>query len=147
VIELREPYLLNGHTVFIDNWFTSPSLFINLEKKKNKCSWDSKSLPQKHARAVQVNKKGETKVVYSHKMMLLQWMDRKPVTILSTCYDDVEMTNTSKINRKTNMPDIKPKVVTDYNSMNAVDKQDQLSSFPVMRKYSKGYKKKSFYMM
>ena len=37
---------------------------------------------------------------------------------------------------------VKPKVVIDYNSMNAVDKQDQqLSSFPVMRKYSKGYKK------
>ena len=41
--------------------------------------------------------KGKTKVVYSHKMMALQWMDRKTVTILSTCHDDVEMTNTSKI--------------------------------------------------
>jgi hypothetical protein len=87
--------------------------------------------------------KSETKVVYSHKMMALQWMDRETDTILSTFHDDVEMTNTSKINRKTNMPVIKPKVVIDYNSsMNAVDKQDQqLSSFPVMRKYSKGYKK------
>jgi len=47
------------------------------------------------------------------------------------------------------MPVIKPKVVIDYNnSMNAVDKQDQqLSSFPVMRKYSKGYKKMFFYMI
>jgi len=54
----------------------------------------------------------------------------------------VEMTNTSKMNRKTNMPVIKPKVVIDYNnSMNTVDKQDQqLLSFPLMRKYSKGYK-------
>jgi hypothetical protein len=86
--------------------------------------------------------KGETKVVYSHKMMALQWMDRKPVTILSTRHDDVEMTNMGKINRKTNLPVIKPKVVIDYNnSMNAVDKQDQqLSSFPVMHKYAKGYK-------
>jgi hypothetical protein len=74
-------------------------------------------------------------------MMALQWMDRKPVTILSTCHD-VEMTNTTKINRKTKMPVIKPKVVIDYNnSMNAVDKQDQLSSLPVMRRYAKGYKK------
>jgi hypothetical protein len=89
--------------------------------------------------------KGETKV-YSHKMMALQWIDRKPVTILSTYHDDVGMTNTGKINRKTNIPIIKPKVVIDYNnSMNAVDKQDhQLSSFPVMRKYAKGYEKKYF---
>ena len=87
-------------------------------------------------------KKGEIKVVYSHKMMALQWMDRKPVTMLSTCHDYVEMTNTGKINRKTNMPVIKPKVVIDYNSMNAVDKKDQqLSSFPAMRRYAKGYKK------
>jgi hypothetical protein len=56
-------------------------------------------------------------------MMALQWMDRKPVTILSTCHDDVEMKNTGKINGKTNMPVIKPNVVIDYNtSMNAVDK-------------------------
>jgi hypothetical protein len=70
--------------------------------------------------------KGETKVVYSHKLMALQWMDRKPVTILSMCHNDVGMINTGKINRKTKMPVIKPKVVIDYNnSMNAVDKQDQ----------------------
>ena len=87
--------------------------------------------------------KGEIKVVYSHRMMALKWMDRKPVTMLSTCHDDVETTNMGKINGKTNMPVIKPKVVIDYNnSMNAVDKQDQqLSSFPIMRRYAKGYKK------
>jgi hypothetical protein len=28
VIELMEPYLQNGHTVFMDNWYTSPSLFL-----------------------------------------------------------------------------------------------------------------------
>jgi hypothetical protein len=93
--------------------------------------------------------KGVTKVVYSHKMMALQWMDRKPVTILSTCHYHVGMTNMGKINRKTNMPVIKPKVVIDYNnSMNAVDKQDQQpSSFPVMRKYAKGYRLVFFYVI
>jgi hypothetical protein len=93
--------------------------------------------------------KGGTKVLYSHKMMALQWMDRKPVTILSTFHYHVGMMNTGKINRKTNMPVIKTKAVIDYNSsVNAVDKQfQQLSSFPVMRKYAKGYKKIFFYMI
>jgi hypothetical protein len=92
--------------------------------------------------------KGEAKVVYSEKMVALLWMDRKPVTILSTCHDDVGMKNTGKIDRKTNVPVIKPKALLDYNNcMNAVDKQDQpLSSFPVLRKYAKGYKKIFFYM-
>jgi hypothetical protein len=93
--------------------------------------------------------KDETNVVYSHKMMALQWMDRKTVTLLSTCHDDVAMETTGKINRKTNMPVIKPEAVLDYNNcMNAVDKQhQQLSYFPVMRKYAKGYKKVFFYMI
>jgi hypothetical protein len=57
-------------------------------------------------------------------------------------HNDVGMINTGKINRKTKIPVIKPKVVIDYNnSMNAVDKQDQqLPSFPVIRKYAKDYK-------
>jgi polysaccharide deacetylase 2 family uncharacterized protein YibQ len=86
-------------------------------------------------------RKVETKVVYSQMMMALQWMDRKPVTILSTCHDDVGMKNTGKITRKTNMPVIKRKAVLDYNNcMNAVDKQDQqLSAFPVMRKATRKY--------
>jgi hypothetical protein len=81
-------------------------------------------------------------VVNGQQMMALQWMDRKTVTILSTFHDDVGMTSTGKINRKTNMTVIKHKVVTDYNtSMNSVDKQDQhLSSFPVTPRYAKGYK-------
>jgi hypothetical protein len=79
VMELMEPYLQNGHTVFIDNWFTSPSLFLNLAEKKTNAVGtvrvDRKNMPQQF----QVNKmgKGETKVVYSHKMMALQCMDRK----------------------------------------------------------------------
>jgi hypothetical protein len=36
VIELMEPYLQNRHTVFIDNWYTSPSLFLHLAGKKKK---------------------------------------------------------------------------------------------------------------
>jgi hypothetical protein len=90
--------------------------------------------------------KGETKVLYSHKMMALQWMDSKPVTILSMCHYHLGMTDMGKINRKTNIPVIKLKVVIDYNnSMNAIDKQDrQMSSFPVMSKYAKGYKKNIF---
>jgi hypothetical protein len=56
VVELMKPYLQNGHTVFKDNWYTSPSLFLNLAGQ-NKCSRDSKNQPEKHATAVQGNKK------------------------------------------------------------------------------------------
>jgi hypothetical protein len=73
-----EPHLQNGHTVFIDNWFTSPSLFLNLAGKKKTNAVGTvrvnrKNMPQQFR---------STKMVYSRKMMALQWMDRKTVTIL-----------------------------------------------------------------
>jgi hypothetical protein len=151
VIELLEPYLQHGHTVFMGNWYISLSLFLKLGGKKTNAVGtvrvNRKNMPQQF-KSTKMGK-GETKVVYSHKMMALQWIDRKTATILSTCHDDVAMEKTEKINRKTNMPIIKPKVVIDYNSsMNAVDKQDQqLSSFPVKRRYAKGYKNMFFYVM
>jgi hypothetical protein len=49
--------------------------------------------------------KGEIKVVYSHKMMALHWMDRKTVTILSTFYDDVEMTR-RRVKPDTSVPSV-----------------------------------------
>jgi hypothetical protein len=114
VMDLMEPYLQNGHTVFVDNWFSSPSLFLNLaEKKPMQLGQQESTAKTCHSSLIKKMGKGERKVVYSHKMMALLWMHRKPVTILFTCHDDVEMTNTRKMNRKTNMPVIKPKVVID----------------------------------
>jgi hypothetical protein len=59
------------------------------------------------------------------------------------------MTPTGKTDRKTKTPIQKPQAVIDYNnSMNAVDRQDQqLSSFPLMRRYSQGHKKILVYLM
>lgn len=37
---LMKPYLKKGHKLFIDNWYTSPSLAMFLYKKKNKCHWN-----------------------------------------------------------------------------------------------------------
>ena len=79
-----EPYLQNGHTVFIDNCYTSPSLFLTLAGKKTNAVGtvrvNRKNMPQQ-LKPTKMGK-GETKVVYSHKMMAVQWMDRKPVTVV-----------------------------------------------------------------
>jgi aminoglycoside N3'-acetyltransferase len=41
-------------------------------------------------------KKGETVVLFSHKLMALKWMDKKEVNVLSTIHADVNMTPTGK---------------------------------------------------
>jgi hypothetical protein len=46
-------------------------------------------------------KTGELLVLYSHQLMALQWIDRKPVNMLSTFHQDLEMTPTGKTDRKT----------------------------------------------
>jgi hypothetical protein len=47
--------------------------------------------------------------------MALQWIDRKPVNMLTTFNQDSKMTPTGKTDRKTKTPIVKPKAVQDYN--------------------------------
>nr|XP_050024245.1 piggyBac transposable element-derived protein 4-like [Dermacentor andersoni] len=94
-------------------------------------------------------KKGECKTSFSHGIMAMQWKDRKPITLLSTCHREADIIDTGKRRHKGNEPVPKPRVVQDYNKgMGGVDRQDQqLASFPIMRRYAKGYKKIFFYVL
>lgn len=45
VMTLLEPYLEQGHTVFVDNWYASPALFTKLENHKtNACGTVKKTV-------------------------------------------------------------------------------------------------------
>ncbi|XP_065309952.1 piggyBac transposable element-derived protein 4-like [Dermacentor albipictus] len=68
--------------------------------------------------------------------------------MLSTCHSSTDLTDTGKKGRKNGLPVLKPQVVIDYNrGMGGVDSEDQqLASFPIMRRYAKCYKK-IFYIM
>jgi hypothetical protein len=50
VMNLMEPYLDKGHTVFVDNWYTSPSLFISLTERQTNAvgtvSMTRKNMPE-----------------------------------------------------------------------------------------------------
>ncbi|XP_069987688.1 piggyBac transposable element-derived protein 4-like [Penaeus vannamei] len=76
-------------------------------------------------------------------MLALQWLDKRPVTMLSTVHTS-EMV-ALPLNRQ-GIQRIKPKVVTDYNNgMKGIDFSDQLSgSYKSTRKTIKWYKKKYF---
>jgi len=75
-------------------------------------------------------------------MLALQWLDKRPVTMLSTVHTSEMVAlppNRQGIQR------IKPKVVTDYNNgMKGVDYSDQLSGSYNTRKTIKWYKKNIF---
>ena len=76
-------------------------------------------------------RKGEIKALYSGRLMVLKWKDKKDVHMLSTIHD----ASTKEVG-STNAPKVKPKVCCDYNdTMSGVDLSDAfLSAYPSSRK-------------
>uniref|UniRef100_A0A1B6FUY6 PiggyBac transposable element-derived protein domain-containing protein n=1 Tax=Cuerna arida TaxID=1464854 RepID=A0A1B6FUY6_9HEMI len=148
ILEMSSHLLNEGRIIFMDNWYSSPLLYQRLLEQKTfavgtvRCN--RKNFPKEVA--TQKLSKGELTFMSCNNVLCLKWQDRKTVSMLSTVHstpDYVEVTSQRGKKR------LKPIVVHDYNqSMCGVDKEDEkLSSFPVMRRYSKGYKKLFFYLM
>ncbi|XP_063233662.1 piggyBac transposable element-derived protein 4-like [Bacillus rossius redtenbacheri] len=152
VMKLMEPYQGVGHTLFVDNWYSSPKLFEELHNHGTNAvgtvRHNRNNMP-KDTEFKQKLHRGESMIRYSESMSVVKWMDKKPVLVLSTCNSEIDYAMTKKVDRKTKMAVMKPRVVINYNTwMGGVDKQDQqLASFPNMRRYVKGYKKVFFYVM
>ena len=142
VSTLMAPYLGKGHSLYIDNWYTSPQLAMFLHSHQtNMCgtvrpNW--RGLPQLTKKL----KKGEVEALHNNTMMALKWKDKREVFMLTTMHTD-EMIDTEKIDRETKRPVRKPACVVDYNKkMGTVDRTDMmLSSIKSVRKTVKWYKK------
>ncbi|XP_040071775.2 piggyBac transposable element-derived protein 4 [Ixodes scapularis] len=150
VIDLVGDRLGNGHTIYTDNWYSSPLLFLHIKEAGSNAVGTvrvhRKNMPQE-LKKIKLQK-GDCRSLFSRGLMAVTWQDKKPVTLLSTSHDATNLTDTGK-QRKDNQPILKPQVVLDYNrGMGGVDREDQqLASFPIMRRYAKGYKKIFFYVM
>ncbi|KAK8771667.1 hypothetical protein V5799_010397, partial [Amblyomma americanum] len=136
VIDLLEKRLPDGHTVFMDNWYSSPLLFRHLKEAGSNAvgtvRLQRKNMPKDFKAKLQ---KCECKSLFALGIMALTWQDKKQVTMLSTCHSSTDLTDTGKKGRKNGLPALKPQVVIDYNrGMGGVDREDQqLASFPIMR--------------
>lgn len=148
ILDMSSDLLNEGRIIFMDNWYSSPLLYEKLLGHKTYAVGTVRSNRKNFPKEVAQQKlsKGELTFMASKNILAVKWQDRKPVTMLSTyheCPDYVEVT--SQRGKKS----LKPNVVNEYNqSMCGVDKEDEkLSSFPIMRRYCKGYKKIFFYLM
>lgn len=148
VTTLIEPYLNRGHSLFVDNYYSSPKLFSFLHNRKtNACGTVRKN--RKHLPKLEKKLKiGETESSHTNSLLAIKWLDRREVYMLTTMHDD-SMKKCDKINYKTKENILKPKCVIDYNgNMGAVDRSDLLlSSLSVMRKSVKWYKKLFFHFV
>lgn len=75
------------------------------------------------------------------------WQDKRQVNLISTMHDTTEA-ESGKVNRATNEPILKPKLILEYNkNMGGVDCSDMVTnSYAAMRKSVKWYKKLVFHL-
>lgn len=148
VMKLMTPYLDKGHSLYTDNFYTSPSLSLFLfDRKTNTCGTvrqNRKGMPDLKKKL----KKGEVIWKNSEKLLALKWKDRRDVTMLSTMHEN-QIVTLPKLDRITGDNIKKPLCVLDYNAkMGAVDRSDMLiSSIDSMRKNIKWYKKLFFHIL
>jgi hypothetical protein len=147
VMTLMKPYLNKGHSLFPDNWYTSPRLFEKLhEFKTGACGTLRKNRigPVKFSQLT----KGDFDYNNTNILMALKWQDKREVIMLSTIHKP-KMIPTRKNDWKTQKVIVKPECVIDYNeNMSSVDKTDmQISFIECVRKIFKWYKKFFFNLL
>lgn len=143
VTTMLSDYLGKGHRLFVDNWYTSPTLFDFLHKNKtNACGTvraNRKDMPKFGNEKM---KRGEVKALNSNNLMAMKWRDKRDVIMLTNIHSDA-MIVTDKIDFSTGENKIKPEAVLEYTkNMGAVDKVDRILGFAdSSRKSLKWYKK------
>lgn len=147
VTTLMKDYFGKGHTMWTDNWYSSPDLFKHLHDNiTNACGTVRKN--RKNMPKFRKLKKGEVESKNNSSLLAIKWHDRREVHMLTTLHND-SFAPTGKFNRQTGEPIQKPSCVIQYNKcMGSVDKADMmLSTLSCMRKSIKWYKKVAFHII
>lgn len=148
VTTLLGPYLNKGHCLFIDNWYSSPSLFTYLHlNKTNACGTvrtDRMGMPQFEDEL----RVGEREVMNDGTNLVVRWIDKRQVVMITNEHED-EVVRTHKVDYKTKESVIKPKCIQEYNSnMGAVDRTDMMIvNVESIRRTQRWYKKLFFHLV
>jgi hypothetical protein len=142
VMTLMEKYLQKGHTLWMDNWYSSPQLYDHLhENKTNTCGTvrrNRKGTP-KFSKKLE---KGQTDSRSTDKMMTIRWLDHREMCMLTTPHSNT-MRPTGKMDRQTKQPIVKPICVIGCNkNMGALDRTNMMiGSIECVRKSLKWHRK------
>ena len=138
VLKLVEPYVDKGYRLFVDNWYTSVPLFLELERRgilacgtvrgnRKFLPKDSVDQTKEHVKRL---KRGESLFRQNNNLVCVTWKDKKLVHLLSTIPEGLEI---GQVERKVRSKGrwqkqnfAQPKVIKMYNShMGGVDLGDQ----------------------
>lgn len=85
---LIKPYLNRGHKLFIDNWYSLPSLANYLHTRKTNVTGaarkNRKGMPTLSTKL----KVGQTESQYTKNMLVIRWKDRRDIFMLTTQFED-----------------------------------------------------------
>ena len=134
VLRLLEPLSGLGHHVYMDNYYTSPGLFAELHKRGfEACGTlrlDRRGVPREAKAAL---RKGNRRAIsVDDDMAIVQWHDKRMVSILSTLHSDkpVQVERRSRNVSGGREQVEKPEAVVEYTKyMGGVDRGDQLLSY------------------
>ncbi|XP_053613881.1 piggyBac transposable element-derived protein 4-like [Plodia interpunctella] len=147
VMQLMGPYLLKGHHLFMDNYYNSVNLSQRLLDLKTHTNGTLRVNRKDNPKEVvdRKLKKGEHVWVRKNKVYVSKWVDKRPVTMLTT-RDHPRMIETT--NRYGKIVK-KPIEVATYNKfMSGVDRSDQMINYySSPRKTIRWYKKVLFHLL
>ena len=136
VLKLTEPLAGRHHHVFCDNFFSSPSLFIELLSRGTYACGTvrlhRKGIPidLRHARLA----KGEIRIRQSGNLTITLWRDKRIVSLLSTMTQPANTTHVTRREGNDSKSVICPTAIKTYNmQMAGVDKGDQLRKYYSVR--------------
>lgn len=141
VLELSEPYLDCGRTLYVDNWYTSIELAESLNDRQTHLVGTLRANRKSNPKDVTQKKlkRGEVVSMRSFSnILVLKWKDKRDLYMLSTKHNSemISIDHRGKCIEK-------PKVVIDYNlGKSPIDLSDQLSSYSnPLRRSIKWYRK------
>lgn len=148
VAHFLQPYFYKGHVMYVDNWYTSPTLAEFLHERETGLCGTVKANRKGMPKFDEPLQRGEMQIAHNDVWMAVKWEDKRSVRMLTSVHEP-EYCKTGKINHRTHEEVTKPTCVHDYNlSMGGVDNIDrQLSITESVRKTMKWYKKLFFHLV
>jgi Transposase IS4 len=143
VVDLVRPYAQRNHILYVDNLFSSPTLFDHLERLGlRSCGTlrpDRKDLPPELKSRGKQLRKHESICWQRGHLSVIAWVDKRLVYFLTNHCDPTSTVSSHHTNRDgTTVPMTKPMVVDEYNRhRGGVDTVDQLHGYYAMGRKSK----------
>jgi hypothetical protein len=145
---LDEPLRGLGYRVYVDRYYSSPTLFSALYDQKIGATGtvmpNRKGMP--HEATTTKLKRGEHVVYSNESLRCMKWKDKQDVYMLSIVHP-CRMSDTGRTDRRTKEKIMKPQCIIEYNSfMGGVDHNAQLAKYySLARKVMKVWKKEFFF--